>query len=85
MILAAIHCQKANFRQWVTSLMRCEHIVDCIVVVVLMVVALVHTHVTVNHHEPRSSQPCESFYSMTFVTNHCQKAIFRQWVTSLIR
>ena len=42
MILAAIHCQKANFRQWVTSLMRCKHIVDFIVVVVVVVVVDVH-------------------------------------------
>ena len=43
MNLAAIHCQKANFRQWVTSLMRCKHIVDFIVVVVVVVV--VDTHI----------------------------------------
>ena len=42
MILAAIHCQKANFRQRVTSLMRCKHIVDFIVVVVVVVVVDVH-------------------------------------------
>ena len=42
MILAAAHCQKANFRQWVTSLMRCKHIVDFIVVVVVVVVVDAH-------------------------------------------
>ena len=42
MILAAAHCQKANFRQLVTSLMRCKHIVDFIVVVVVVVVVDAH-------------------------------------------
>ena len=65
--------------------MRRKHIVDCIVVVVVMVVALVHTHVTLNHHERRSPQSCESFSSISFVANHSLKANFRQWVTSLMR
>ena len=42
MTFVAIHCQKANFRQWVTSLMRCKHIVDDHVVVVVVVVVDVH-------------------------------------------
>ena len=53
--------------------------------VAVMVIALAHTHVTVNHHDRRSPQSCESFYSISFVANHSQKANFRQWVTSLMR